>query len=231
MEASGIVSGERLDAGGTQRQALPRGRHQLTAEQVADNQRRRLIEALARSVAERGYAATSVERILEGSGVSRGTFYELFPNRRACLLAAHEFALAGLTDKVGDACAGEEQWRDKARAAIHAVVDFASEQPDQARLLTLDTLAADREASSRGLAAMDWFASLLRAGREHHPRAIGLPEVAERALIGSVSMSISSRLISGEPVAGLEPQLVYLVLVPYVGRDEAERLAAVPAQS
>lgn len=221
------MSGERSDADGVG--ALPRGRHRLTAEEVADNQRHRLIEALARSVAERGYAATSVERILEGSGVSRGTFYELFPNRRACLLAAHEFALANLTDRVGDACAGEEHWAEKARAAVHAVVGFACEQPDQARLLTVDALAADREASSRGLAAMDWFAGMLRAGREHHSRAVGLPDVAERALIGSVSMTISSRLLSGEPVAGLESQLVYLVLVPYVGREEAERLAAVPA--
>jgi AcrR family transcriptional regulator len=208
---------------------LPRGRHQLSAEEVADNQRRRLIEALARSVAERGYAATSVERILEGSGVSRGTFYELFPNRRACLLAAHEVALEELSEKIGGACAGQQCWAEKAKAAIHAVIDFASERPDQARLLALDALAADREASSRGLAAMDWFVDLLHAGREHHPRAIGLPEATERALVGSVSMTISSRLISGEPVTGLASQLVYLVLVPYVGREEAERLAAVPA--
>lgn len=225
------MSGERLDAGGEQQESLPRGRHGLSAEEVADHQRRRLIEALARSIAERGYAATSVERILEGSGVSRGTFYELFANRHECLLAAHASALEGLTDRVGNACAREERWKDKARAAIHAVIRFASEQPDQARLLTLDTLAADRKASSQGLAAMDWFAGLLRVGREHHLRAVGLPEVAERALVGSVSMSISSRLISGEPVAELESPLVYLVLVPYVGRDEAERLAAAPPQS
>ncbi len=222
------MSGNRSDEDGAQ-QALPRGRHRLAAQEAAENQRRRLILALAGSVAERGYAATSIARIVEGSGVSRGAFYELFANRRECLLAAHDFALEGLTDKVGGACAGEEQWKDKAKAAIHAVIDFASGQPDQARLLTLDVLAADREASSRGLAAMDWFASLLRIGREHHPRAVWLPEMAEHALVGSVSTTISSRLISGEPIAGLEPQLVFLVLVPYVGRAEAERLAGAPA--
>jgi AcrR family transcriptional regulator len=224
------VSGVRSDAGGVQ-PTLPRGRHRLSAEEVADNQRLRLIEALISSVSQRGYAATSVERILEGAGVSRGTFYQLFDNRQECLLAAHELALEGLTRRLDGACAGEPSWDRKASAAIEAAVDFAAEEPGQARLLILDTLAADSEGSQRGLAAIDRFAGLLRGGRTHHPRAASLPESAERALVGSVSMTIFSRLLSGEPVAELKPQLVYLVLAPYVGRDEAERLASSSPQS
>jgi AcrR family transcriptional regulator len=200
----------------------------MTAEEVAENQRRRLIAAMAHSVALRGYAATSVDKILEGSGVSRGTFYQLFANRHECLLAAHDASVEYMTDRVSAACAGEANWERKVRAAIYAAVDFAAQRPDQARLLTLDALAADSEASHRGLAAIDRFAAMLRSGRSHHPKAAALPEVTERALVGSISMTINSRLLSGESPAGLGAQLVYLVLVPYVGPAAAKRTAELP---
>jgi AcrR family transcriptional regulator len=204
---------------------LPRGRHHLGAERVAENQRQRLIAAMAHSVAVRGYAATTVERVLESSGVSRGTFYEIFANRHECLLAAHDAALDCLTSRVSAACEGGGDWERGVRAAIYASVDFAEQRPDQARLLTLDTLAADGQASDRGLAAIDRFAGMLRKGREEHPQAKALPEITERAMVGSVSMMISSRLLRGESLADVGPQLVYLVLVPYVGPTAASRLS------
>jgi AcrR family transcriptional regulator len=204
---------------------LPRGRHRLAPEQVAENQRQRLIAAMAHSVAVRGYAATSVNRVLEGSGISRGTFYEIFANRHECLLAAHEAALECLTGRVSAACEAPGVWGRKVRAAIYASVDFAERRPDQARLLTIDALAADGQASDRGLAAIDRFAAMLRTGRTEHSRAEALPEITERTMVGSISMAISSRLLRGESLIGLEPQLVYLVLVPYLGPDAAKRIA------
>lgn len=230
MEANRIVSGVGSDADRAQ-PPLPRGRHRLSTVEVAENQRLRLIAALTRSVSERGYAATSVERILEGAGVSRGTFYQLFGNRRECLLAAHQLAVARLTERLESACAGETSWDRSVGAAIGAAVDFAAEEPEQARLLTIDTLAADSEGSMQGLAAIDRFASLLGEGRRHNARAASLPETTERALVGSVAMMISSHLLMDRPVADLKSQLVYLVLLPYVGREEAERLAAASPQS
>jgi AcrR family transcriptional regulator len=197
----------------------------LTAEEVTANQRRRLIAAMAHSVAVRGYAATTVERVLEASGVSRGTFYEIFANRHECLLAAHDVALECLTSRVSAACKDGGDWENRVRAAIYASVDFAEQRPDQARLLTLDALAADGQASDRGLAAIDRFATMLRKGREEHLQAEALPEITERAMVGSVSMTISSRLLRGESLVGLEPQLVYLVLVPYIGPTAARRLS------
>ena len=154
---------------------LPRGRHRLDPEQVAENQRQRLIAAMARSIAVRGYAATTVDRVLEGSGVSRGTFYELFGNRQDCLLAAHETAVDSLGYRVSTACRAEDRWAAGVRAAIGAVVAFAAQQPDLARLLTLDALAADTEASRRGLAAIDRFAAMLRTGRSTTRRPSASP--------------------------------------------------------
>lgn len=180
---------------------------------------------MAESVARRGYAATSVERVIELAGVSRGTFYEQFANRRECLLAAHEAIFERFFNAVSLACAEAERWEDGVAAAIAAAVEFADRAPEQARLLALDTIAADAESALQGLAAVERLVTMLRGVREHNPSAADLPEVTERALVGAVASAIGWRLLNGEPLAGLESQLVQLVLGPYVGPTAAARIA------
>src|SRR3954452_15623928 len=68
---------------------LPRGRHGLPREMVVRSQRERLLAAVVRVAADKGYEATSVADILEEAGVGRESFYELFADKRDCILAAH----------------------------------------------------------------------------------------------------------------------------------------------
>lgn len=206
--------------------SLPRGRHRLSREEVSENQRQRLLIAMAESVALRGYAATSVEHVIDLAGVSRATFYAQFDNRLDCLLAAHEAIFARFLDEVSAACSGEKAWGDGASAAIGAAIGFAVRCPADARLLALDTIAADAEAAKRALAASERLVGMLRTGRKHHPRALKLPDVTERALIGAVASVVNWRLLSEEPLADVEPQLIQLVLTPYVGAAAAARQAA-----
>ena len=53
-------------------------------------QRARLLEAMVRAVAEKGYEAATVADAVRLAKVSRGTFYELFSSKEACLLAAYQ---------------------------------------------------------------------------------------------------------------------------------------------
>ena len=69
---------------------LPRGPHQLSVEQVAANQRERLIEAMVELAGERGFAATPVAELIARAQVSRKTFYAHFANREDLLLAAFD---------------------------------------------------------------------------------------------------------------------------------------------
>ena len=57
---------------------LPRGSHGLDRGVVAASQRTRLLEAVGRAVAEKGYAAATIDDIVRGAGVSKKTFYEHF---------------------------------------------------------------------------------------------------------------------------------------------------------
>lgn len=206
---------------------LPRGPHKLPREVVADNQRRRLMAGTARALASAGFAETSVEDILAEAGVSRTTFYEHFRNKRECVLLAHEEAFDRLAAELFRACAREQDWPTKVAAAVETAIAFAVRAPEEARLLIVDTLAADPTLTSRVLASNDYLVGLLRNGREQCPEAMTLPELTERALIGAATSLIGNRLLSGQAdyLPGLESQLIQLMLMPYVGVAEARRVA------
>jgi AcrR family transcriptional regulator len=208
---------------------LPRGPHGLPREVVVDHQRQRLLAGAAAALAERGYAELSVEQIITKAGVSRTTFYEQFDNKRECLLIAHEQAFDRLTGELVRACAGQPEWPTKVVAAIAATIVFATRAPQQAQLLVLEFLAADPVLAERALASNDFLVGLLRNGREQCPQAAALPELTERALIGATVSVIGHRLLCGQAdqLPALAPQLIHLILIPYVGNEEAARIAKI----
>jgi len=206
---------------------LPRGPHKLPREVVAGNQRQRLMAGAARALATHGYAEMAVANILTEAGVSRTTFYENFDNKRECVLAAHEEAFDRLSGELFRACAAESEWTAKIVAGIGAAIGFAVRGPEEAQLLIVDAVAADPTLASRVLASNDYLVGLLRNGREKCPRATILPELTERALVGATTSIIGMRLLSGQAdqLADLEPQLAQLLLMPYIGVEEARRVA------
>jgi TetR/AcrR family transcriptional regulator len=206
---------------------LPRGAHKLPREVVVGHQRQRLLSGVAEALTEHGYADLSVAHVLEQAGVSRTTFYDNFDNKRECVLVAHEEAFDRLAAQLFRACAGESGWPSKVAAAIAAAIDFALGAPAVARLLVLDALAAEPFLASRVLVSNDFLVGLLRNGREQCSRAAALPELTERALIGATTSIIGAHLMADQAdrLPGLEPQIVQLILMPYVGLEEAARVA------
>jgi AcrR family transcriptional regulator len=70
-------------------EALPRGRHKLTREQVSEAQRERLLVAVTELLAARGYRGFGVGDIASRAGVSLGTFYRCFGSKDACIFAGY----------------------------------------------------------------------------------------------------------------------------------------------
>jgi AcrR family transcriptional regulator len=209
---------------------LPRGRHSLPREVVTQNQRLRMVAGIARALAEHGYARLTVEHVIAAAGVSRATFYQHFDNKQQAVLAAHDVVFERYLGALLRSCNSQEEWPLKIKAAIATTFAFAMEEPEQAQLLALDALAGDAEVTSRVLASTDHLASLLSAGRQYNPRGAELPGLTEKALVGAVSAIVAGRLMNGEVEAlpELEPQIVELILIPYLGPDEASRIAQAP---
>jgi AcrR family transcriptional regulator len=194
---------------------------------AAERQRQRLLAGAAQALAEHGYVELSVEHIIKQAGISRTTFYEHFEDKRDCVLVAHEQAFDRLTAELVGACAGQAEWSTKVAAAIAAAIDFAVRAPAEARLLVLEELAADPVLVERALVSNDFLVGLLRNGREQCRRAATLPELTERALIGATTSVIGRRLFYDQvdSLPALAPQLTQLILIPYLGNEEAARIA------
>lgn len=221
------LDAEALDSGWD----LPRGRHRLPPEVVERAQRLRLVAAVARAMAEHGYAKFTVEHVVDAAGVSRTTFYEQFENKQEAVLVAHDVVFERFLGSLVRACNSEREWPLKVKAAIGTALAFAVAEPEQAQLLVLDAIAADVDVTRRVLASNDHLAGLLSAGRQHSPRGAELPDLTEKALVGAISAIVAGRLMSGEAerLPGLEDELVQLVLTPYVGSEEAARIARASA--
>jgi AcrR family transcriptional regulator len=207
---------------------LPPGRHGIPHELVLANQRERLLRAATEIFAARGYAALSVARVIERAGVSRQTFYGLFENKPDCVLAAQRRAFERLREAIDSSCAGAEDWPAGVAAAVPAVLSFAAENPDQMRLILATGNPTSEPALSRdGIAVNEWLAELLREGSQRHPEARSPNAITEQATIGA-ALSIVAGCITDRrvgPLKDLRTALVRIILAPYLGGEEAARVA------
>lgn len=140
-------------------------------------------------------------------------------DERELLEAAQDEAFERLFGQLREASAGEADSARKLAAAVEATLAFASERPEEARLLLIDLVGGEPELALRILGYHQQLASFMRSeceGRGRHQ----LPEVTEQALVGAAASLIGAHVATGrgDQLADLEAELVDFLLLPYAGR-------------
>jgi AcrR family transcriptional regulator len=206
---------------------LPAGRHGYSREQVTHHQRERLIAGLATAVAEKGYAAVTLSDITREAKVSRRVFYENFESKEGCFLAAFDVVVDHLRELVAEAVEPIPDWPHRAIAAARAVLAFFASDPELARLCLVESRGAGPAVTARFNEAVAELASLLRLGRAEREGARSLPDSTEDSTIGSLVSLVHRKAAAGEAerLEDLLPDCIGFVLSPYLGSDEAGRLA------
>jgi AcrR family transcriptional regulator len=207
---------------------LPAGRHGYSREQVAHHQRERLIAGLAAAVAEKGYAAVTLSDIVRQAKVSRRVFYANFESKEQCFLAAFEIVVAHLRELVAEAIEGIPGWPQQVLAASRAVLGFLASEPDLARLCLVESRSAGPAVAARFNEAVGELTPLLRQGRAERPEGERpLPDSTEDTTIGALVSLTYRKAAAGEAgqLEELLPDCAELVLLPYLGPDEAAGLA------
>ena len=216
-------------------QQLPRGRHGLPREVVAESQRSRILAAMVEVTAERGYAECQIARVIADAGVSRKTFYELFRDKEDCFLAAYELWLGRMLSTTAEAyeAGAKQSWVDGVQEGLAAVVDFIAQHPAPARFCIVEVLAAGPRAVARRDAGIRQFTYLIDAGRAE--TSAQLPGITALAVVGGIHELLYSEIIHGATaqLPALVPELVFLIVQPFLGgeratqeRDRARDLAA-----
>jgi AcrR family transcriptional regulator len=205
---------------------LPRGRHGLSPEFVAQNQRERLLVATAETLDELGYEKTTVSSIGAHAHVSKSDFYRHFGSKDECFVGAYDDAVGRLHAEVDLACVGRDRWADGVCAGITAALAWLAREPARANLLLVEGLRAGRDVYERYQAALQSFVPLLRKGAPADVVAPRPPEATDEAVLGGMASLIARHVLAGETERLEEffPDVAQFALAPYLGAAEARRI-------
>jgi AcrR family transcriptional regulator len=146
--------------------------------------RERLVYGMVAAVARRGYAATTITDVVREARVSRRTFYEHFPDKEACFLAAYDALSDGVLGVIATAAREATTWEERILAGVHAYLQALASRPEVARVFTVEILGAGPAALARRREVLRRFAATIQAEVEA-ARAAGapVPPLGDRAAL------------------------------------------------
>jgi AcrR family transcriptional regulator len=207
---------------------LPRGRHGLSPEFVARNQRKRLIAALTEVLYEVGYQKTTVSLIGQRAAVSKSDFYKHFGSKDECFFAAYEVAIGRIRERVLAACAerDESEWPPRIHDGISSLLTLFTEDPALASITLVEGLRAGRGVYDRYQAAVESFVPYLRDGAPEAPDGGAVPAATGEAVVGGIASLLGRRILAGdgERLDSLLPDVLEFALTPYLGAAAARRI-------
>lgn len=185
-----------------------------------------MLEAMVRMSAVKGYEATTVGDVIEYAGVSRETFEAMFAGKEACFLEAYDAVFDVVIAHVTAAfeAASDEPWPEKIAAALGALIELLAMEADIARMAMVEATAGGDDARERYRAMFTRFTPFLEEGRTYSGQGEGLPADTARFAVGGAASLIFDEVRAGRgpELKRILPDLVFAVLMPYLGPEAAE---------
>jgi len=206
---------------------LPPGPRARESPAVAEDQRERILIAMADAIAEHGYARTSIREIVGRARVSRQTFYAHFTDKHACFRAAFRL---GTQRTIGASWAGyssapEGAWAEGVLAGLHAYLVYLGRESGFARLGFVEAIAAGHDTAIAFDQGVDAFAMFLAPSYELDPRTATLPRLCSEAIAGAICELAVQRVLAGRAheLPSLLPEVAHLALTPFLGATPTHR--------
>jgi AcrR family transcriptional regulator len=152
----------------------------LTPEQRSSldaQQRRSVLGGLARSIAEKGYAETTVGDVVSAGRISKTTFYSHFADKEEALLALFGTTTDNVLTVIEQRASETEDlpWQERLATVIRAYFEALAADPALARCLLVEIQAVSPRCFALYRQAMDRYVALiLHLGREVSERESGL---------------------------------------------------------
>ena len=184
----------------------------------------RALRAFAVVVADEGYVNTTVEAVLKRAQMSATTFYAHFHGKDDAMLAAIDSACSQIIAAVLPAFRRAPDWPEGVRAGLGALCNFLASRPAMAKLIAVEIYAAGPAAVERRMETLEPLEALVAEGFEREPAA---PRIVPEGIAGAIYSLSYKRLRGAGPdsLPGLAPLLTYITLFPFLGAEEACRVA------
>jgi AcrR family transcriptional regulator/DNA-binding transcriptional ArsR family regulator len=198
-------------------------------------QRGRLVAAVGAVAWEHGPGSLTVERVCDRAGMSRRTFYDLFANADDALASAvedaHEQLWREIDRQVGTAASTD--WPTAMSTVVVALLAAVERDPAIGWLCVGELATVLPRAQAARRQSMSRLATLVHDGDDSAGCEAGESARAQAAMgaTGALWELVRQRLADRDPehpVRELAGPAIFLVLVPYVGRAAAMRLATHP---
>ena len=176
---------------------LPRGRHGLSPEFVAQNQRERLIAGLTEVLYEVGYQKTTVSLIGQRAAVSKSDFYKHFESKDDCFIAAYDAAIERIREQVLDACGStRDDGLGGAGAGRHRLTAGPARRASRRWPAWSWSRGCAPAAASTTATRRRWRASsrYCARGRPGARTASAVPEATDEAVVGGIASLLGRRV-------------------------------------
>jgi AcrR family transcriptional regulator len=202
---------------------LPAGRPRKSGEEVAENQRQRIMFAAARLAERQGYTATTIGDITKLAGVDGRVFYSLFVDKQDAFMAVHELGFQRVMDVTATAFFAGATWPERHWEAGRAFAQFLELNPLVTNVGFVEAYAVGPGAVQRLEDSHGAFSMLLQEGYQHVSPQARPPRLVLEAIITTIFETVYQRArADGElSLSGLVPHLTFLVLAPFLGAEQA----------
>jgi AcrR family transcriptional regulator len=140
-------------------------RGQSGAERRAER-RDRLMATAIELFGTAGYAATPIDTICAGAGVTARHFYEHFPSREALLRAVYDAIIADTQRAVMRALTSAPGAEDRVAAGVRAFVHAYLDDPRRGRIAAVEVIGVSEDMERHRRSVIHAFASLIQAQAE-----------------------------------------------------------------
>jgi AcrR family transcriptional regulator len=198
---------------------------EIAREQVQALQRRRLFDAMAQVLTERGLRGTTATLVCTRAEVSPSAFRKLFASVDDCFLALLEQVRTRSTALMVDAFERETSWEEGVLAGLEALLVFLDAEPALARVCLVEGLAGPPAALRQRVESLRRLKPLLDGSRERMAVDRQPPEMAADAAIAAVAGILHTKLVEEQapPFIALLGELAGVVVAPYLGGSAARK--------
>ena len=185
------------------------------------------------TIGERGYTNATVADVIARAGVSRKAFYEHFPNREQCFLAAYDLVVTVGTKRIETIYRAQSDRSAAARAALEALFEGAIADPALVRLVLVEIGAVGAGGISRRERLLAIYEGLLRDTLALPRERAGDPNPVLRAMAGGLNEILHTRMNGRRQseLRTLVPELVRWVSCYYPAPDAVQGLDGMPPGS
>ncbi len=149
--------------------------------------RQRLLDAMARCVADKGFTALTIADIVREASVSRRTFYEHFSTKDECLAALYQAASNSALSALRATLDPQRSWQSQLDGALKAYLGRLASNPMLLRTIFVEILGLGKVGLQARRRVNQDIADFLRAVLQAAPEGVVISPEMAMVMVGGIN--------------------------------------------